>query len=85
MVTIKIIGPTPPCSKCKEVEKRAKKVAQKYEGKIEVLKLDAVSPEGRKYGALITPAVLINDKVLSSGKVLSEADIERAVKKELGG
>ena len=85
MLKVQIFGSTPSCVKCKEVEKRATKVAQKYPGQVEVIKLDAISTEGRRYGIMLIPAVVINDKVVAAGKILSEDELEEAIKKELEG
>lgn len=85
MIKVKIFGATPPCAKCKEMEKRARKVAEKYPGQVEVAKFDAISAEGNKYNVFLTPTVVVNDKVVASGKVLSEGDLEKAIKKELEG
>ncbi len=84
MLEVKVFGTTPPCAKCKEVTKRANKIAEKYPGKISVTHFDALSTEGDKYGILMTPTVVINDKVTSIGKVPSEDDIEKMIKKEMG-
>lgn len=83
MIEVKVFGTTPPCAKCKEVTKRATKVAEKYPGKVEVTKFDALSDEGDKYGIMMTPTIVINDKVVSIGKVPSEDDIEKMIKKEM--
>ena len=83
MITIKVFGSTPPCAKCKEVEKRANNVAQKYPGQIEVTKLDAISEEGRKYSVMFTPTVVVNDRVAATGEVISENELEKLLKKEL--
>ena len=85
MLTVKVFGSTPPCAKCKEVEKRAKKVAEKFPGQVEIAKLDAISDEGRKYNVMFTPTVVINDKVIASGEVVSEGDLEKAINKEMEG
>ena len=82
MIKVKVFGATPPCAKCKEVEKRANKVAEKYAGKVEVAKFDAVSEEGQKYSVMFTPTVVINDKVVASGEVISESDLEKAIQQE---
>lgn len=83
MVKIKVFGSTPPCAKCKEVENRAKNVAGKYSGKVEVAKFGAFSEEGDKYGVMLTPTVVVNDKVISVGKVISEDELDKVIKKEL--
>ncbi len=44
---------------------------------------DALSAEGDKYGIMMTPTIVINDKVVSIGKVPSEDDIEKMIKKEM--
>jgi len=85
MIKLKVFGSTPPCAKCKEVEKRATKVAERYSGQVEVAKFDAISEEGRKYGVMFTPTVVINDKVVASGKVISESELGKAIEKELEG
>lgn len=85
MIKVKVFGSTPPCTKCKEAEKRAIKVAEKYPGKIEVAKFGALSEEGDKYSVILTPTVVINDTVVAVGKVISEDELEKLIKKELEG
>ena len=83
MIRVKIFGTTPPCAKCKEMEKRANNAAAKYPGKVEVIKFDALSEEGDKYTVMSTPTVVIDDKVIAIGKLLSEEELEKSIKKEL--
>ena len=83
MIIIKVFGTIPPCAKCKEMEKRANNAAAKYPGKIEVIKFDALSEEGDKYGVMSTPTVVMNDRVVAVGKLLSESELEKSIKKEL--
>jgi protein-disulfide isomerase len=83
MLTVKVFGTEPPCVKCRELTKRATRVAGKYPGQIEVRHLAALSAEGDKYGIILTPTLVMNDKVVSVGKVLSEDDIEKLIKKEM--
>ena len=83
MLTIKVFGTEPPCVKCRELTKRANKVAGKYPGQIEVRHLAALSAEGDKYGIILTPTLVVNNKVVSVGKVLSEDDIEKIIIKEM--
>jgi len=83
MIDIKVFGSTPPCAKCKEVEKRANRIADKYPGQVEVSKLDAISDEGQKYNVFFTPTVVVNDKVVAAGEVISESELEKAIKEEM--
>lgn len=83
MISVKVFGTTPPCARCKEVTKRALKVSEKYPGQVEVNKFDALSAEGDKYGIMMTPTIVINDKVVSVAKVPTEGDIEKMIKKAM--
>jgi len=85
MVTIKVFGTTPPCAKCKRVEQEALKAAAAFPGQVEVTKLDALGPEADQYGMMVTPAVVINDKLVATGKILSAAQFTEHIKKALGG
>jgi len=83
MIEVKVFGTKPPCARCKEVTKRASRVAEKYQGTVSVTHYDALSEEGDKYGIMMTPTLVINDKVVSVGKVPNEEDIEKMVKQEM--
>ena len=83
MIKIKVFGTNPPCAKCMETEKRAKKAAEKFNCQVEVEKFNALSKEGDKYSVMLTPTVVINEKVVAVGKLLTEDDFEKAIKKEL--
>ncbi len=85
MIEIKVFGSTPPCAKCKEAEKRATRVAEKYPGKVTVTKVDAISEEGGKYGVMFTPTLVLNDKVIAAGKIISEGELEDAINAALEG
>jgi hypothetical protein len=82
-INIKVFHPSPPCAKCKQVEKVAKKVAERYPEEVELVTFPVISDEARSYGIMLTPGVVINDRVFSSGKVISGLELENAVIKEL--
>jgi len=71
---IKILGTG--CSKCGKLEENTKKA-------IEELKIDASIEKVTdfkkiiKYGVMQTPALVIDDKVLAAGKVLSVEEIKK--------
>ena len=83
MITVKVFGTTPPCAKCKEMERKARNVAEKYPGQVTVNKFDALSEEGDKYSVMLTPTVVANEKVIAMGKLVSEDELENIIKKEL--
>lgn len=71
---IKVLGTG--CSKCSKLEENTKKA-------IEELKIDASIEKVTdfkkiiKYGVMQTPALVIDDKVVAAGKVLSVEEIKK--------
>ena len=72
MITIQILGTG--CTKCKKLYEN---VSQAIKGRddIEVKKVTDIM-KIMKFDVIITPAIVINDKVVSSGEVLSVEDIK---------
>jgi small redox-active disulfide protein 2 len=73
---IKILGTG--CAKCNQVEKTAKEVVKELgiEAKVEEVKDIKKIME---YNVLITPGLVVNDEVVSSGHVPSKADITKFI------
>jgi glutaredoxin len=86
MVVVEVFGPDPPCMRCQSVKKNAENVADKLkkEGiKVDVKRGSIMAKEVvRKYGVLVSPAVAINGIVKFMGRIPSEAEIEKEVRKE---
>jgi len=85
MITIKIFGTTPPCANCIRTEKQARIAAENISEEIEVVKLDALSKEAEQYGILSTPLIVIDEEVISIGKVIPAAKIETFIREKIGG
>jgi small redox-active disulfide protein 2 len=74
---IKILGTG--CPKCKKLEENARQALKEagVDATIEkVTDLDKIMD----YGVMITPALVIDEKVLASGKLLSASDIIALIK-----
>lgn len=82
---MKVFGAEPPCVKCKQAEQEARRAAAKFPGQVSVEKLSALSPEGAQFGFVLTPALVVNDRVVSQGRVPQESELERIFRQELGG
>ena len=70
MLQIKVFGTTPPCANCKRAEREALKAAKEFPGQVEVVHLDALGPEARQYGLMVTPVVVLGEEVVAMGKVI---------------
>ena len=75
-MNIKVLGPG--CAKCQSLEKIVREV-------VEALRLNIGVEEVRdmkeimKYPILMTPGLVINGKVVLSGKVPTKAEVERLI------
>jgi small redox-active disulfide protein 2 len=76
---IKILGEG--CSKCTKTEKSAIEAIKSLGIDAEVIKVQDIV-EIMKYGVMTTPALVINDKVKASGRILSVEDIKRFIQEE---
>jgi len=75
-VNIKVLGPG--CAKCQQLEKTVKEVVKE-------MKIDATVEEVKdmkkimEYPILMTPGLVINEKVVSSGKVPGKSEILKLI------
>lgn len=72
MITIKVLGSG--CANCKRVEQIVHKVVAEMALEAEVIKVTDYK-DIMAYNILSTPGLVINEKVVSSGRIPSEAEI----------
>jgi len=81
-MVIKILGTG--CPKCLSLERKVRNLAQKHDLDIDIQKITDIN-EIMKYGVMMTPGLVINEKVKITGKIpgdqlildwLKEADNE---------
>jgi thiol-disulfide isomerase/thioredoxin len=84
-VRIEVFGSQPPCAKCRATIKLAEELAKEFSGEVEVKEYTAFSKEADKYNIMMTPTVVINGKVFTTGKVPSRDELLHTVKRELRG
>jgi small redox-active disulfide protein 2 len=80
MVNIKILGSG--CANCRKLEALARQAVEKLSADAEVTKITDYA-EIMKYPVLSTPALVINEKVVSSGRIPSPAEIESILAADL--
>lgn len=72
MLTIKVLGSG--CANCKRLEQLARLATTKLAIEAEIIKVTDFG-EITKYPLISTPGLVINEKLVSSGRVPSEAEV----------
>jgi len=72
MLTIKVLGSG--CANCKRLEQIAHKVVSEMGIEAEVIKVTEY-PDIMAYNVLATPGLVINEKVVSTGRISSPAEV----------
>jgi hypothetical protein len=89
LVQVKIIyglqefGTVMHCSRCIHAERTVRRVASEFDPHVQITKHDILSTEAQRYGVLMTPAIVINDEVVSVGKAPSEDRLRELIQKYL--
>jgi small redox-active disulfide protein 2 len=76
-MVIKILGTG--CPKCKKLEENAKAAVQRTGITAEVLKVTALN-DIMKYNVVMTPALVVDEQVKSSGRMLSTDEIANIIR-----
>lgn len=76
-MTIKVLGTG--CKNCNILERNVRKVVAENAIDTEIVKVSEIE-EIINHGVMMIPALIINDKIVSVGKVLSEKDILKFLK-----
>ena len=76
-MNIKILGTG--CPKCKKLEENTKEAIKGLSGDFSIEKVTSLN-DVMDYGVMITPALVINKDVVSSGKLLSADAIQKIIR-----
>ena len=74
---VKILGTG--CAKCKALEQRIITLKEKHELNIQIEKVTQLN-DIMHYGVMMTPGLVINEQVMSSGKIPSDQEILNWIK-----
>ena len=77
MVSVKILGVG--CSKCRTLEARVRDLISKNNIQAEVIKVEDIQ-EMMSYGIMMTPGIVINKKLKSSGIIPKEDQLLKWLK-----
>ena len=72
MLTIKVLGSG--CANCKRVEQIVRKVVEEMSLEAQVIKVTEY-PDIMSYNIMSTPGLVVNEKVVSSGRIPTPAEV----------
>jgi small redox-active disulfide protein 2 len=81
-INIKVMGAG--CTKCRNLEKITNEVVKENNLDAEVLKIEDIV-QIMSYGVMTTPALVVNGKVVASGRVPTKSEILSFIKREVYG
>ena len=81
-MNIKILGTG--CPKCKTLEKLTTEVVTENSFDAEISKVEDIV-QIMNYGVMGTPGLVVNEKVLISGRVPSKEEIKKLIEKQING
>lgn len=74
---IKVLGPG--CSRCRKLYKKVSGIVKSYNIDAEIIKVEDFK-EIMKFGIRSTPALVINEKLVSFTNIPSDSDLKKYVK-----
>jgi len=84
MIRIVILESPVRCRQCVKAEEVVYGLAREYAGGIEVRVLSTLDEEADRYGIVMTPTVVVNDVIVSTGKAPRPERLEGLVLRLLG-
>lgn len=72
MLTIKVLGSG--CANCKRVEQIVRKVVEDQSLQAEIIKVTEY-PDIMKYNIMSTPGLVVNEKIVSTGRIPTPAEV----------
>jgi small redox-active disulfide protein 2 len=79
-INLKILGTG--CAKCKTLEKVTTEVVNESNFDADIQKVEDIT-QIMTYGVMMTPALVVNEKVVFSGRVPSKTEIKKFIEKAI--
>ncbi len=79
-INLKILGTG--CAKCKTLEKVTTEVVKENNFDADIQKVEDIT-QIMTYGVMMTPALVVNEKVVFSGRVPSKTEIKNFIEKAI--
>ena len=81
-VELLLIRSDPPCGKCRKADALLDEVAAAQPGTVTVRVITTADAEAMRYGAVLTPMVVLNGKIVCAGLVPVRSGLEKLIAAE---
>ncbi len=79
-----LIRSDPPCRKCRRTKVVLEEIAAAHAGLVSLREITMDDPEAEEYGAVLTPMVVLNGKIICAGLAPVKAGLEKLLAAALG-
>ena len=84
-VELLLIRSDPPCRRCRRAEEVLRAAAEARPGEVAFRSVRRDEPEAAAYGAVLTPMVVMNGKIVCAGMAPTAAGLDALIARELRG
>ena len=81
-VELLLIRSDPPCGKCKKTDALLAEIAAARPGAVTVRNITTNDPDAARYGAVLTPMLVLNGKIVCAGIVPVKSGLEKLIAAE---
>ena len=84
-VELLLVHKDPPCRKCRKAERVLQELVAKHPADVALRSITPKDPEAARFGAVVTPMILMDGKLVTAGRVPRLAGLETLLERQRGG
>lgn len=82
-ITIVLIAAPQKCAKCRQCEALLARLQERFPGQLSCRQLSALEEEARAFGVVLPPMLIVDDLIVSAGRVPDEEALVQLIEAKL--